>query len=111
MHIREGDRIFTLVPSANLDPAKYDRPDELDIDRGAAQHLGMGVGSHFCLGALLAGALVAALVEGLLERVEAFSIDTDKLVRNTNRGVINNFLSAPMRIDSARARSADEVPL
>lgn len=102
MQIRRGDRVFALLPSANLDPARYDNPDKLDIDRGAVPHLGFGFGDHTCLGAVLAQALVAAVIEALLERVEAFSIDTDKLVRNSDKSFINLFESAPMRIEALR---------
>lgn len=102
MQIRRGDRVFALLPSANLDPARYDHPDQLDIERGAVPHLGFGFGTHTCLGAVLAQALVAAVIQGLLERVETYSIDTNNVVGNSDKSFINLFAKAPMRIDALR---------
>jgi cytochrome P450 len=47
--------VFLLPWSANRDPAVFDQPDQVDLERtNAAQHLGFGFGTHFCLGAPLA---------------------------------------------------------
>ncbi|WP_207841612.1 cytochrome P450 [Williamsia soli] len=100
--IHKGDRVFALLPSANLDPARYDHPDEFDISRGALPHLGFGSGVHTCLGAGLAQAIVVAVIQALLERVETYSIDTAKVVGNPDKSFINLFHRAPMRIESFR---------
>lgn len=100
--MRRGDRVFALLPAANLDPNRYDHPEDFDSQRGSAPHLGFGYGSHACLGASLAQALVAAIIGGLLDRVESYSIVTDELVRNPDKSFINLFLKAPMRVDSLR---------
>ncbi|GAA4558700.1 cytochrome P450 [Pseudonocardia xishanensis] len=104
--IRKGDRIFALIPSANLDPALYDNPGEFDMARPASQHLGFGGGIHSCLGASLAQAIVAADIRGVLERVEAYSIDPENLVRNSDLSFISLFLKAPMRINGMQNRRA-----
>ncbi|QTD96554.1 cytochrome P450 family protein [Streptomyces cyanogenus] len=55
--IPKGALVQIAISSANRDPQKFDRPDELDVMRpGNAQdaHLGFGHGSHYCLGAPLA---------------------------------------------------------
>ncbi|MFF2059935.1 cytochrome P450 [Rhodococcus qingshengii] len=104
--IRRGDRVFALLPSANLDPARYDHPDEFDISRGAVPHLGFGAGEHTCLGAGLAQALVGAVIQAVLERVETYSIDTARVVGNSDKSFINLFHSAPMRIESLREPTA-----
>ena len=101
-HIRKGDRIFALQPSANLDPALYDNPEEFDLARPASQHLGFGGGIHSCLGASLAQAIVAADIRAVLERIEAYSIDSDGVVRNSDLSFISSFVKAPMRIDALR---------
>jgi unspecific monooxygenase len=43
-----------LLGSANRDPAVFDEPDELRVDRDPNNHVAFGVGVHFCLGAPLA---------------------------------------------------------
>ena len=53
--MRAGDTVFLGVLGANRDPAVFDRPDEIDLERpNVRQHLGFGYGRHFCLGAALA---------------------------------------------------------
>jgi cytochrome P450 len=100
--IRRGDRIYALQPSANLDPGLYNAPEEFNLARPASQHLGFGGGIHSCLGASLAQAIVAADIGAVLERVETYSINTDEVVRNSDRSFISLFVKAPMRIDAVR---------
>jgi cytochrome P450 len=49
-----GEQVVTLVAAANRDPARFDRPDELDIRRADNHHLTFSQGIHYCLGAALA---------------------------------------------------------
>lgn len=53
-HLRAGQRVFLVLAAANRDPAVFEAPDELRLDRDAGRHLGFGGGAHFCLGAALA---------------------------------------------------------
>lgn len=53
--IEAGATVILGIASANRDPAAFDAPDELRLDRtDASRHLGYGHGLHFCLGAPLA---------------------------------------------------------
>ena len=52
--IKAGQRIFLILSVANRDPAIFEDPERLKLDRGQVRHLGFGSGSHFCLGAPLA---------------------------------------------------------
>jgi cytochrome P450 len=49
-----GQRVFLILAAANRDPAVFDDPDALRLDRDANKQLGFGGGAHFCLGASLA---------------------------------------------------------
>lgn len=60
--------VFAVIAAANRDPAKFDRPDEFDIERQPNAHLGFGDGMHFCLGAPLARAEAQIAIEALVER-------------------------------------------
>jgi cytochrome P450 len=69
VEIPAGELIFLAVPVANRDPEAYDDPDRWDIDRQPKQHVGFGLGSHFCLGAYLARAELCTGMEVLLRRL------------------------------------------
>ena len=52
--IKPGEKVLTLIGSANRDPRQFDRPDEFDILREDAANMSFGGGIHFCVGAELA---------------------------------------------------------
>jgi len=67
--IRAGEGVVALCPAANRDPAVFDRPDELDIERDAREHLAFGFGRHTCLGQNLARLELRVVFERLFRRV------------------------------------------
>jgi cytochrome P450 len=54
VELRPGDRIASLLGSANRDPAVFTDPDQFLVTRSPNPHVALGVGVHFCLGAPLA---------------------------------------------------------
>jgi cytochrome P450 len=52
--IREGQRVFAFMNSANRDPEAFEEAERFDIGRAQNPHLTFGHGIHFCLGAPLA---------------------------------------------------------
>ncbi len=79
VHIAQGDRVLIALASANHDPDRYADPTTFDLVRGSRQHLGMGVGTHFCLGAWLATSMIAPTVRTMLDRIDHFHFDLDRL--------------------------------
>ncbi len=67
--IARGDRVAVWVWSANRDPAAFDRPEEILLDRSPNRHLALGLGAHYCIGAPLAKAELGALFSAAIERV------------------------------------------
>jgi cytochrome P450 len=69
-----GDRLMLSWAAANRDPARFDDPDALRLDRRhPKQHLTFGRGSHFCIGAPLARLEARIVLEELLARTRQIS--------------------------------------
>ncbi|GAB3458649.1 cytochrome P450 [Streptomonospora sediminis] len=65
----EGATVFVSFGAANRDPARFRRPDRLDITRRPQGHLGFGHGVHACPGARLARAQLSAVLHELTRRL------------------------------------------
>ncbi|HEB87989.1 MAG TPA: cytochrome P450 [Deltaproteobacteria bacterium] len=66
--IRKGQKVLMIYGSANRDASVFEDPDVFRIDRNA-QHLGFGIGNHFCLGANLARMELRVALTELLRRI------------------------------------------
>jgi cytochrome P450 len=67
-------RVVLLYAGANRDSAQFDRPDEFDIDRGAAGHVTFGHGAHFCMGAQLARLEVRLALNQLFDAAQRIEL-------------------------------------
>ncbi|MGK5557130.1 cytochrome P450 [Actinomadura kijaniata] len=52
--ISAGSFVTMIIGAANRDPARFERPEELDLARTDNPHLGLGRGPHACIGMQLA---------------------------------------------------------
>ncbi|MFG2222087.1 cytochrome P450 [Streptomyces sp. NPDC048644] len=68
VQIREGDVVHVSYLTANRDARKFERPDELDLERVGPNHMTFGWGGHHCLGAPLAATELQVALGTLLER-------------------------------------------
>jgi cytochrome P450 family 144 len=68
--------------AANRDPAQYERPDEVVLDRKAPRHhLAFGRGIHYCVGAPLARLEAQIVLTALLEETSNITIDPEQSPR------------------------------
>jgi hypothetical protein len=67
--IRKGQMIMLSLGGANRDPAVYENPDVLDLDRAVRDLPTFGNGPHYCLGANLARDEMACMLDALLDVV------------------------------------------
>lgn len=65
---KQGEQIALFFGSANRDPAQFESPDELQIDRRDNPHISFGAGIHFCLGAPLARLELNVALGSLFQR-------------------------------------------
>lgn len=54
VEIKKGEKIASLLGSANRDEKHFANADQMDITRDPNPHIGFGAGIHFCLGGPLA---------------------------------------------------------
>jgi cholest-4-en-3-one 26-monooxygenase len=73
-HIRKGQKVLLLYPSANRDEEHFPDPFTFDIERNPNEHVAFGFGTHFCLGSSLARLELRVLFEQLLERLPAIRL-------------------------------------
>jgi cytochrome P450 len=68
--VRKGELVTAAIAGANRDPRAYAAPDSLDTARGsgAPNHLALGHGPHYCLGASLAQVQTEVALTTLLSR-------------------------------------------
>lgn len=66
--IPAGAAVLLCVAAANRDPARFERPAELRLDRPPARTFTFGSGVHHCLGSVLGRRVVHAAVRALLRR-------------------------------------------
>jgi cytochrome P450 len=75
--IARGEVVIVLLGAANRDPSRYPDPDTLDLTRERNQHVGFGVGIHFCLGAPLARLEAQIALPALLRHAPKLQLAAD----------------------------------
>ncbi|MBM3660240.1 MAG: cytochrome P450 [Actinobacteria bacterium] len=92
-----GDSLLLLWSAANRDPAHFDDPDDLRLDRANPRdHLGFGRGIHHCVGAPLARMEARVTLEELLLATETFTLDPER---------------PPVYVESMFVRRHDRLPI
>jgi cytochrome P450 len=76
-----GARILLLTGSANRDEREFPDPDRFDPARRPEQHLALGHGVHFCVGASLARLESRVALEEFARRVPRYTVDEARCVR------------------------------
>lgn len=108
--IKAGERVALLIAAANRDPAEFERPDEIRVDRARGNALAFGAGMHGCIGVALARMQLEALFAALIERMPDLTLaDAEqdanpRLQEGCFRGYRELWLSSARAIAPAAAR-------
>ena len=81
--VLQGQKIASLIGSANRDETIFDRADDMDLTREQNPHIGFGAGIHFCLGAPLARIEMSASLPLLFERMPNLELKSEPIRRPT----------------------------
>jgi cytochrome P450 len=94
--LQPGTRVTGLVGAANRDPARFPRPNELDLRRADNAPLSFGGGIHFCLGAALARLEGRLAFPALLQRFPDLAVNGPAVRRDSL--TLHNFTSIPVSL-------------
>jgi cytochrome P450 len=97
--IPSGNPVLLCLGAANRDERAFSGADAFDItrDRSQAQNLGLGYGTHSCLGAALARMESIAALDRLLDFMPRYEIRRDGLKRVAMTNVIG-WHNVPVRV-------------
>jgi cytochrome P450 len=87
--IGEGEKVLMFLGAANRDPRRWENPDNYDITRRTAGHVGYGSGIHMCVGQLVARLEGEVMMAALARKVGSIEITgpVKRLYNNTLRGL------------------------
>ena len=81
--IKSGQKIASLLGSANRDENHFANADQMDITRDPNPHIGFGAGIHFCLGGPLARLEMGIALPKLVKAFPDMKIANDPVRRPT----------------------------
>jgi cytochrome P450 len=90
MRVPAGSLVIGLIGAVNRDPARFDRPELLDVSRHPNPHYTFGGGIHMCIGAPLARLEADIAFNSVLNRYSSIELDGDpewRLDRINARGL------------------------
>lgn len=96
--LKPGDRVAIHFAAANRDSERFERPDELDFDRGRNPHAAFGMGVHRCIGLHFARLQLQIAFEELLARVTNLRVPEGEHVEITT-GVVLSPEHLPIEFD------------
>ncbi len=91
----QGDRVLLAWSSANRDPAQFENPDEVNIERWPNRHSAFGIGIHRCAGSHLGRAMARELLSQILNRMGDYVVNLDALEPYPHQGTNNGWKSIP----------------
>jgi cytochrome P450 len=92
---KEGDRLWLSWAMANRDPAVFEHPSEIQLDRKGNRHSSFGLGIHRCIGSNMARAVFKTMLTQVLDRMPDYVCDAEGAAHYETTGVINGMRALP----------------
>jgi cytochrome P450 len=99
--IKAADRVVIWNAAANRDEAQFPDPDRFDISRSPNEHVALGHGEHFCLGANLARLELRVMLDEVLNRLP--DLDQAGPVQRLYSNFVAGIKHMPVRFARSRA--------
>jgi cytochrome P450 len=96
VRMKKGDKITSILPSANYDPAAFDNPKDVNFRRKRKPNLAFAGGVHSCMGAHLARLEMKICITEFLRRIPDFSLKEGTQIEYWPGGVVGP-KSVPLR--------------
>jgi len=104
--LKRGDIVMGLLAGANYDPAMFDEPDRLKLDRFPNPHLVFSSGIHFCLGMQLARVEAQSALARLYARYPDLALVSPDDIQWIRRLGLRGVTELPVRLNAGRVRKA-----
>ena len=107
--VKRGDIVLISWVTANHDPAVFDDPGEIRIERQANKHLAFGLGGHRCIGSSIARIESEFMLRDVLARIGDYEIDLDGFKPYPGNLLLTGVVSMPATF-TPKARSGATDP-
>ncbi len=104
--LRRGDIVMGMLASANSDPAVFDAPEKLKLDRFPNPHVVFSSGIHFCLGMQLARVETQAALGRLYARYPNLALAAPGDIQWIERFGLRGVKTLPVRLNAGQTRKA-----
>jgi cytochrome P450 len=86
--MKKGDKVTSILPAANYDPAAFENPKEVNFRRPRKPNLAFAGGVHSCMGAHLARLEVKISITEFLRRIPDFRLKEGTQIEYWPGGVV-----------------------
>ena len=101
-NLREGERVWLSWAMANRDPALFDDPDSVVLDRKGNRHFSFGLGVHRCIGSNVARTVFKSMLSAVLDRMPDYQCAEEGTVHYDSIGVIQGMRHLPAMFTPGR---------
>ncbi|MGO9934908.1 MAG: cytochrome P450 [Steroidobacteraceae bacterium] len=88
VQMKKGDKITSILPAANYDPAVFDNPKVVNFRRTRKPNLAFAGGVHSCMGAHLARMELKVSISEFLQRIPNFEVKPGTRIEYWPGGVV-----------------------